>query len=74
MPRGKMIKENQAVENLRRRIDEMRAINDSSEEHIRKINILTVKLHNAKKRANPYFERAHSYTYELPIQIRDLND
>jgi len=75
MPRIKKSTKELAVEELRKRMDELRSMPDTSEDHIRQINILSVKLYNARKRCYyNHLKRAMSYPYDLPIQFRKLTD
>lgn len=60
------------VDKLRKQMEALQQKEDISEDHFRKINILSVRLHNARQRCYPNSERAMSYAYELPIQLRNL--
>lgn len=61
------------IEEMRKRIDALSDNMDVSEENLRAINILTVKLANLKKQKSPYQVKAISYHYELGLSTKEIN-
>lgn len=55
------------IGDVRRRIDALADSGDVSEDTLRSINILTVKLANLKKQNTPYQTKAFSYHYNIEI-------
>ena len=61
------IKIEKQIEQMRGRIDALAESGDVSEDNLRAINILTVKLANLKKQNSPYVQKAMSYHYVLEV-------